>query len=121
MSTVAPREVTDISEKERQAIIEDLTSDAGVEMAKPKIGAAVEHKDSSREYVVWRKQAQASPSAPQAWEFVVKIDATSNEQAVRKAAENIEDDNPVSFVAIPSRSFQPIVVEKKTTKTLILT
>ena len=72
---------------------------------------------------MWRKQKQAQnhPSAPQAWEFVVKIDATSNEQAVRKAAENIEDDNPVSFVAIPSRSFQPIVVEKKTTKTLILT
>ena len=112
MSTVAPREVTDISEQERQAIIEDLTSDAA-----PK----AEHKDSSREYVVWRKQKQDSPSAAQAWEFVVKIDATSNEQAVRKAAENIEDDNPVSFVAIPSRSFQPIVVEKKTTKTLILT
>jgi sortase (surface protein transpeptidase) len=102
----------DVTEQERQKIIEDLTSDAA-----PK----AEAKDSSREYVVWRKQAQASPSAAQAWEFVSKVDATSNEQAVRKAAENIEDDNPVSFVAIPSRSFQPIVVEKKTTKTLILT
>ena len=111
MST-AVRMPEDVTEQERQKIIEDLTSDAA-----PK----AEAKDSSREYVVWRKQAQASPSAAQAWEFVVKIDATSNEQAVRKAAENIEDDNPVSFVAIPSRSFQPIVVEKKTTKTLILT
>ena len=113
MST-AVRMPEDVTEQERQKIIEDLTSDAA-----PK----AEAKDSSREYVVWRKQKQAQnhPSAPQAWEFVVKIDATSNEQAVRKAAENIEDDNPVSFVAIPSRSFQPIVVEKKTTKTLILT
>ena len=93
--------------------INELTSEVA---EKPKAAA-----DSSREYVVWRKQKQDSPSAAQAWEFVVKIDATSNEQAVRKAAENIEDDNPVSFVAIPSRSFQPIVVEKKTTKTLILT
>jgi hypothetical protein len=102
-----------ITQKEQEAIIEDLTSDAAP--------AKTETKDSSREYVVWRKQALRSPSSAQAWEFVVKIDATSNEQAVRKAAENIEDDNPVSFVAIPSRSFQPIVVEKKTTKTLILT
>ena len=105
----------EITEKDRQKILDALDADTA---EKPK---AAEHKDSSREYVVWRKQAQASPSAAQAWEFVVKIDATSNEQAVRKAAENIEDDNPVSFVAIPSRSFQPIVVEKKTTKTLILT
>jgi hypothetical protein len=105
-------ELGDIKKQEQQKIINDLTADSA-----PK----AEAKDSSREYVVWRKQAQASPSAAQAWEFVVKVDATSNEQAVRKAAENIEDDNPVSFVAIPSRSFQPIVVEKKTTKTLILT
>ena len=105
----------EITEKDRQKILDALDADTA---EKPK---AAEHKDSSREYVVWRKQAQASPSAAQAWEFVSKVDATSNEQAVRKAAENIEDDNPVSFVAIPSRSFQPIVVEKKTTKTLILT
>ena len=110
MSTTV-RGLVDVMDEERQKIIEDLTSDAA-----PK----AEHKDSSREYVVWRKQKQDSPSAAQAWEFVVKIDATSNEQAVRKAAENLEDDNPVSFVAIPSRSFQPIVVTTKTTKTMIL-
>ena len=98
-----------ITQKEQEAIIADLTSDA-----------AVEKKDSSREYVVLRKQKQTSPSTPQAWEFVQNVDATSNEQAVRKAAENLEDDNPVSFVAIPSRSFQPIVVTTKTTKTMIL-
>jgi hypothetical protein len=98
--------------KDQEAIIADLTSDA--------VPDKTEAKDSGREYVVWRKQKQDSPSAAQAWEFVAKVDATSNEQAVRKAAENLEDDNPVSFVAIPSRSFQPIVVTTKTTKTMIL-
>ena len=110
MSTTV-RGLEDVVEQERKKIIDDLTSDVA---PKPT-------QDSSREYVVLRKQKQDSPSASQAWEFVKNIDATSNEQAVRKAAENIEDDNPVSFVAIPSRSFQPIVVEKKTTKTLVLT
>ena len=110
MSTTV-RGLEDVTEQDRQKIIEDLTSDAA-----PK----TEAKDSGRDYVVLRKQKQESPSAPQAWEFVAKVDATSNEQAVRKAAENLEDDNPVSFVAIPSRSFQPIVVTTKTTKTMIL-
>ena len=116
MSTTV-RGLEDVVEQERKKIIDDLTSD---------VAPKAEAKDSSREYVVLRKQKQDSPSASQAWEyvkweFVKNIEATSNEQAVRKAAENIEDDNPVSFVAIPSRSFQPIVVEKKTTKTLVLT
>ena len=102
----------EITASERQKILDDLTSDAAPDKT--------EAKDNGREYVVWRKQKQDSPSAAQAWEFVAKVDATSNEQAVRKAAENLEDDNPVSFVAIPSRSFQPIVVTTKTTKTMIL-
>ena len=104
MSTTV-RGLEDVTEQTR--IINDLTSDAAP-------------KDSGRDYVVLRKQKQDSPSTPQAWEFVAKVEATSNEQAVRKAAENLEDDNPVSFVAIPSRSFQPIVVTTKTTKTMIL-
>jgi len=122
MSTVAPREVTDISEKERQAIIEDLTSDAGVEMAKPKVGAAVEKKDSHRDYVVLRKQKPSSPSAPQAWEFVQNVEATSNEQAIRKTVETeSRTDEAVTFVAVPARSFAPVSVSVKTTTQIILT
>jgi hypothetical protein len=105
----------EITEKDRQKILDALDADTA---EKPK---AAEHKDSSREYVVLRKQPMSSPSAPQLWEEITKVEATSNDQALRKVAVNIEDNNPVSFVAIPSRSFQPTIVEKKTTTTLILT
>ena len=96
--------------KDQEATIADLTADA-----------APATKDSNRDYVVLRKQKQDSPSAPQAWEFLTNVAATSSEQAIRKAAENLESDNPVTFVAIPVRSFVPATVSIKTTKTLILT
>ena len=119
MSTVAPREVTDISEKERQAIIEDLTSDAGQEAAKPKDSAVETTKDSHREYVVLRGQENDNDGV--GWIYVKNVEATSSEQAIRKTAEDLESQHPVTFVAIPVRSFVPATVSVKTTKTLILT
>ena len=111
MSTTTVRQVEDISDQERKAIIEDLTSDA-----------APKAKDSSRDYVVLRKQKPASPSSPQAWEFVQNVEATSNEQAIRKTVETeTRTDEAVTFVAVPARSFVPVSVSVKTTTQIILT
>ena len=102
-----------ITQKEQEAIIADLTSDAA---EKPKAA-----KDSSRDYVVLRKQKPSSPSAPQAWEFVQNVEATSNEQAIRKTVETeSRTDEAVTFVAVPARSFVPVSVSVKTTTQIIL-
>lgn len=120
MSTVTPRQVTDITEQERKAIIEDLTSDAAPEKKDGDAHKAA--KDSGREYVVLRKQKPSSPSAPQSWEFVQNVEATSNEQAIRKTVETeSRTDESVTFVAVPARSFVPVSVSVKTTTQIILT
>ena len=113
MSTVAPREVTDISETERKAIIEDLTSDAAPEKK--------EAKDSSREYVVLQRIPGSSPSQAQTWIFVQNVEATSTEQAIRKVVEGQKTSDELTWVAIPARSFVPVSVSVKTTTQIILT
>ena len=111
MSTTV-RGLEEVTEQERKAIIEDLTSDAA---------PAAKAKDSSRDYVVLRKQKPSSPSAPQAWEFVQNVEATSNEQAIRKTVETeSRTDEAVTFVAVPARSFAPVSVSVKHTTQIIL-
>lgn len=87
-----------------------------------------EQKDDGREYVVLRRltleQKDASP-LPEEWGFVASIEATSAQQAVRKAAETpgtsfLDPEGTVVLVAIPSRSFNPITVGVTTTTTITL-
>ena len=113
MSTVAPREVTDISDQERKAIIEDLTSDAASE--KPHAG-----KQESRTYVVLQRLPGSSPSQAQTWIFVQNVEATSTEQAIRKTVEGQKTSDEHTWVAIPARSFVPVSVSVKTTTQIIL-
>ena len=104
------------------------TSHGGVSAAKE---AAKESDD--RTYVVLRKQVPVSPpespgaaiAAAPVFEFVANIEATSAQQAVRKAAETpgtsfLDPEGSVTLVAIPSRSFSPITVTVKTTTTVVL-
>ena len=100
----------EITEKDRQKILDALDADA-----------APEKKDSHRDYVVLRKQKQMNPSQTQAWEFVQNVEATSNEQAIRKTVETeSRTDEAVTFVAVPARSFVPVSVSVKTTTQIIL-
>lgn len=106
----------EMTASDRQKILDVLDSDAA---EKTKTSTA---KDSHRDYVVLRKQKQTSPSSPQAWEFVQNVEATSNEQAIRKTVETeSRTDEAVTFVAIPARSFVPVSVSVKTTTQIILT
>ena len=104
--------VKEFTDADRQAIIEDLTSDA----------AAPEPKKTTeaRSYVVLRKAKGSSPSAPLLWEFVGDIEATSSEQAIRKTVEANPAADTVTFVAVPARSFVPVSVTTKTVTTVVL-
>ncbi len=75
---------------------------------------------STRSYTVLRKGVNQSPSAPQLWEFVRNVEASTVEQAVTKTVEVLlaaSEDNKVegTFVAIASRSFKPIPVDVEVT------
>ena len=76
-------------------------------------------KDNDREYVVLR-QIEATT-----WQFVANVEATSAQQAVRKAAETpgtsfLDPEGSVTLVAIPTRSFSPVTVSVKTVTTVVL-
>lgn len=82
-------------------------------------------KDEGRDYVVLKRNPGESPSAPQTWEFVVNISATSAEQAVRRAAEQpgtsfLNPDGPTTLVAVPARSFNPVTLTVKVETSIVL-
>jgi hypothetical protein len=84
-------------------------------------------KAKPRPYVVLRKTVPAtgSPSTPQTWEFVRNVDATSAEQAVRKAAAILvaaseEKVESLTLVAVTANRFQPKTVTPETTTQLKL-
>ena len=101
-----------ITQKEQEAIIADLTSDAAP--------TKTESKDSNREYVVLQRLPGASPSQAQTWIFVQNVEATSTEQAIRKTVEGQKTSDELTWVAIPARSFVPVSVSVKTTTQIIL-
>ncbi len=83
-------------------------------------------KDNDREYVVFKRHTASSPNAPQMWEFIVNIKATSAPQATRLAAEQpglsfLNTDGPTTLVAIPARSFNPVTLTVKTETTIVIT
>jgi hypothetical protein len=121
----------EITEKDRQKILDALDSDTapkvGEETGEKRTGiqvpadgtvATLTAKPLPREYVVLRGQENDNDGV--GWIYVKNVEATSSEQAIRKTAEDLESQHPVTFVAIPVRSFVPATVSVKTTKTLIL-
>ena len=109
MSTMTEADNTR-TQKEQEAIIADLTSDA-----------APEKKQEARTYQVLQRVAGQSPSAAHSWLEVATIEATSTEQAIRKTVEQQPSKDTVTYVAIPVRSFIPVSVSVKTTTQIILT
>ena len=84
-----------------------------------------ESKSADRDYVVLKRNTTSSPNAPQTWEFVANIGATSAEQAVRRAAETpgtsfLNPDGPTTLVAVPSRSWNPVTLTVKVETTIVL-
>jgi len=84
-----------------------------------------ESKSADRDYVVLKRNTTSSPNAPQTWEFVANIGATSAEQAVRRAAETpgtsfLNPDGPTTLVAVPSRSWHPVTLTVKVETTIVL-
>jgi len=83
-------------------------------------------KDNDREYVVLRgSDGDDDGSNFKSWQFVANVEATSAQQAVRKAAETpgtsfLDPEGSVTLVAIPTRSFSPVTVTVKTTTTVVL-
>jgi len=80
-------------------------------------------KQEPRPYVVLRNTTLKATSpggvAIQTWEFVRNVDATSQEQAVRKVAEILiaaseEDSASLTLVAITAKSFRPVTVAVET-------
>jgi len=86
---------------------------------------APEAKDNDREYVVLRRVPSQEEERADWYEFVANVEATSAQQAVRKAAETpgtsfLDPEGSVTLVAIPTRSFSPVTVSVKTVKTVVL-
>lgn len=94
--TTVEREYTD---KERAEIIDELTADVA-----PKTSEA-------RSYVALCLNGKT-------WELVGKVEAVSSEQAVRKTVQEREQE--ATFVAVPSRSWQPVTVSVKTTTSVVV-
>lgn len=54
------------------------------------------------------------------WSVEKTVEARSAEAAIRAWAEATVDENSLTFVAVPERSWNPVTVTVKTTKTLVL-
>lgn len=109
------------------------TEPAATDSTHPAQVAAVEEKKKAepRPYIVLKKQdlpalGPATAAAnPLMWEQVATIDATSAEQAIRRAAETpgtsfLNAEGPTTLVAVPSRSFNPVTVAVQTSTQIIL-
>lgn len=103
----------------------------------PKVGAATSEprtqvegdtlpaKSADREYVVMKQGPKTTINSENTWQFIANIEATSAEQAVRRAAEQpgssfLNADGTTTLVAIPTRSFNPVDVTVKTETTIVL-
>jgi hypothetical protein len=70
-------------------------------------------KTEPRPYVVLRKNPVSSPASAQTWEFLRNIDATSQQQACRKAAEILlaaGEEGAITLVAVTAARFVPVTV-----------
>jgi hypothetical protein len=70
-------------------------------------------KTEPRGYVVLRKNASASPASPQTWEFLRNVEASSADQAVRRAAEILiaaGEEGSNTLVAVTASRFVPRTV-----------
>lgn len=65
---------------------------------------------AATEYIVFIGQPEYEESP--AWKRVTVVQATSPGRAVRAALEQIEDADGRSFVAVPARSWKPVLVRK---------
>lgn len=74
-------------------------------------------KQEPRPYIVLQRQRGESPSAPVTWVTVNTLNATSAEQAVRKAAEVLiaaDAEGPITLVAVTANRFKPTTVTAST-------
>lgn len=81
-------------------------------------------KTQPRGYVVLRKNTAASPASPQTWEFLRNVEANSQEQAVRKAAEILlaaGEEGTITLVAVTANRFVPVTVTAEIKTQLKLT
>jgi hypothetical protein len=88
----------------------------GTEPAKP--------KTEPRPYVVLRKNPVSSPASAQTWEFLRNIEATSQQQACRKAAEILlaaGEVGAITLVAVTAARFVPVTVTAEIKTQLKLT
>jgi len=90
---------------------EVLTDPDGVAAAPPPAEPA-EAKSSAREYVVLKQAAKGGP-----WAEVKRVEATGADAAIRSLGQDGLEDG-VTYVAVPSRSWNPVKVEVKTTTTI---
>ncbi len=82
-------------------------------------------KSADREYVVLKRTDGQVKNILPTWDFIGSIEATSAEQAVRRAVEKpgtsfLNADGPTTLVAVPARSWNPVDVSVKTETTIVL-
>lgn len=87
--------------------------------------AVVLAKEDGRDYVVLKRVSGDSPAAPQTWVFISNVNATSAEQAVRRAAETpgtsfLNLDGPTTLVAVPARNFNPVNLTVRVETSIVL-
>jgi hypothetical protein len=95
------------------------------ELSVPPAETKTEVKSDERVYVVMKQGQKTTINSENAWQFIANIEATSAEQAVRRAAEQpgssfLNADGTTTLVAIPVRSFNPVTVSVKTETTIVL-
>jgi len=88
--------------------------------------AAATSKSADREYVVLKRADGQVKNILPTWDFIANVEATSAEQAVRRAVEKpgtsfLNSEGPTTLVAVPSRSWNPVDVQVQTTTSIILT
>lgn len=90
----------------------------GAAPASPGEAVAEKKKQKPTEYHILKLVAGSS-GANESWVVHARnVEAQGAHAAVRKAVK--DDDNGQTFVAVPSRSFQPITVTVETKKQLVL-
>jgi hypothetical protein len=82
-------------------------------------------KSADREYVVLKRTDGQVKNILPTWDFIANIEATSAEQAVRRAVEKpgtsfLNSEGPTTLVAVPARSWNPVDVQVQTTTSIVL-